>query len=85
MSIILNKHHAKYKVNTTLDKGVTKVQKVRHGYAIGTPMATPWLRHWRTPEIPQSPVHQAFEFRNQFHILLIEYGLVSYRRTQQVM
>ena len=30
---------------------------IRHGYAIGTPMATPWLRHWRTPEIPQSP-HQ---------------------------
>ena len=25
MPIILNKHHAKYKVNTALDKGVTKL------------------------------------------------------------
>ena len=25
MPIILKKHHAKYKVNTTLDKGVTKL------------------------------------------------------------
>ena len=28
-------------------------------YAIGTPMATPWLRHWRTPEIPQSLIQYA--------------------------
>ena len=27
---------------------------IRHTYAIGTPMATPWLCHGRTPEIPQS-------------------------------
>ena len=33
---------------------------IRHryanGHAMATPMATPWLRHWCTPEIPQSRV-----------------------------
>ena len=28
-------------------------------YTIGTPMATPWLRYRRTPEIPQSRIQYA--------------------------
>ena len=56
MSIILNKHPAKYKVNTTQDKGVTKLQKVCHEYAIGTLLA--YARDSPNPfPILQGPTH----------------------------
>ena len=56
MSIILNKHHAKDKVNTTQDKGVTKVQKVCHEYAIGMSLA--YARDSPNPfDILQGPTH----------------------------